>query len=1437
MVARDGYLNRDVMIDTIDKSGLSDSQIEELLHQIRTVAALGDHPHILTTYDVSEERDYLYFVSQYQFTGSLEALLGKSVGRRLPVADAVRIAIQVCEALASVHESEMVHGELNPAALWFAEHGDAVVGAFGFHIGEERWGNAVALPAKSVFYFTPEEAQGRAPESRSDLYGIGLLLHEMLTGRAPFVGDSTVAVLSQHVNARPAPPSLQNRDVPPALDALIARLLEKDPARRPESAAATRDALQSLGDVTARESGGPAAASPEEPERTIILKPRTFSLERLNEGTMVGRDTAAKDLQAALDGAFANSTRLVLVSGPAGIGKSRLVEEVSRCATLMQGDVLIGRCRRDGRLRAFDPWAQILDSCVERDEPDRFRAEAGDGIEGFSRITRAVASLADAIPPLPEEGRVARIDLVESLSGYLKKRSQNRPLLIVIEDLDQADEASLPLLRALIRDIDGLPMMILVTWRDLPPDSKDATTGALQELARSPLAQSIALRPLNRLDIARFVELLSGIKPHPTLITAIFKATDGLPLCVLELLRWLALDGRLFDLSWQAQQQGDFPIGLQAIVKARLEQLSGGCRNLVNTVSVLGCRFDLAILRRMLDEHPAASSLSAQLNEALREAVAVRLLHEDHQRPGSYRFGHPLVHEIVLAQQPARRTAELHDWAAAAIEKEWAEDIEPHLAELSEHLLGAIPASNDIGKAAAYLRHAGESALKRLGYEEAAAHFARSRKLLEPFGQAAATEQCSLLIAEAEAWDNAGDAKKAHEVRQLAVNSADELQKSWLPGASSLLAQSVLGLAGNWVESDTPNIALIELLKEALEAIGEAESDVRVHVQTRLAAENFFGGLTVESLQMSHDALETARGLNDPATLAVALDARRLTLDRPDDAQKRMQLSTELTRVAVQARHKPLQRRAAWWRALDCLECGDIAGTDRALQTFAKMADSSATPQDQYYSRLFTGMRALIDGEFKEAESQAQKAVLLGRSSGNSIAVQQFGIAMLLLRREQGRTGEIESTVKMFYQRLPLWRCAMAFVQAEVGRDAKARQEIEQLAGRDFRDLPRDSSWLLSLCLLGEACRLVSETRRAQQIYALLQPFSARFALAGRTLAAWGPVARALGLLAACAGSWKEAARHFEQALELARAVDAPPWVARIQLDYGTMLLEARDGLPAQRHAADEALVRLAEAVEIGQPLGMVDLCNRATNLLRDGQLAARRSCDEPEVAAEPEPEVEEDLTSWQIQGEFSSEASSIVRLDSSSVVERGGTRTTGSLPQTEPGQPMIILFTDMEGSTALIQRLGEERARSLMQTHNSVIRANVHAFRGTEVNFTGDGFMTAFVSASAALDCAIAIQRSFAKHNRENPMTPIRVRIGINAGETLSENGQLFGAAVNASARVCAKAEPGQILVSEVVRYLTLGKTITLIDRGKFSLKGFDERFRLFELPWQETR
>ena len=169
-------------------------------------------------------------------------------------------------------------------------------------------------------------------------------------------------------------------------------------------------------------------------------------------------------------------------------------------------------------------------------------------------------------------------------------------------------------------------------------------------------------------------------------------------------------------------------------------------------------------------------------------------------------------------------------------------------------------------------------------------------------------------------------------------------------------------------------------------------------------------------------------------------------------------------------------------------------------------------------------------------------------------------------------------------------------------------------------------------------------------------------------------------------------------------------------------------------------------------------------------------------------------------------------------------------------GDMYTILFTDMESSTSLARLFGDRRAQEVRRSHNDIVRSALKGTGGNEIKHTGDGIMASFPTASSALNCAIAIQQGVARHKEDRPGSPLAVYIGLNAGEPIAEDDDLFGTSVDLAARLVDHAQPGQIIASDVVRQLAAGKDFLFSDLGETELRGFEDPVKLWEVRWQDS-
>jgi len=221
-LAKDNRLDRDVVIALLKTDQLAADSVPRLIREAQAMARLGSHPNIVTVYDIEDEAGRPYIVSQYVEGGSVADLLRTAAKHRLPLEQVLRLGIQICQALMHCHSLGIIHRDLKPGNVWLSQDGTAKLGDFGLAASADF--SRITLEGVlvgTVVYMPPEIMLGHQAEARSDLYSLGVLLYELVTGRPPFVGDQFVAIISQHINSPPVAPSWHNPEVPQALENLI----------------------------------------------------------------------------------------------------------------------------------------------------------------------------------------------------------------------------------------------------------------------------------------------------------------------------------------------------------------------------------------------------------------------------------------------------------------------------------------------------------------------------------------------------------------------------------------------------------------------------------------------------------------------------------------------------------------------------------------------------------------------------------------------------------------------------------------------------------------------------------------------------------------------------------------------------------------------------------------------------------------------------------------------------------------------------------------------------------------------------------------------------------------------------------------------------------------------------------------------------------------
>src|SRR5918996_109884 len=312
----------------------------------------------------------------------------------------------------------------------------------------------------------------------------------------------------------------------------------------------------------------------------------------------VGRGREMEELVDALNGAVKGDGGLVLLAGEPGIGKSRLGDELSLRADALGAEVVWGRCWEAGGAPPFWPWVLLLRGILREADPDDVRQWVG---SGGSDLVTILPELAGMVLELPDRTEIldpdtARFRLFESVTEFLRKAAEARPLVVVLDDLHAADTPSL-LLRFIVSQLAGTRLLILAAYRDVDPLIHGELSRTIADAIRVPRTSTIALAGLDAAGVETFIREATGVDAAPSGVAAVHQETEGDPLFVGEVARLLAHEGTL--LSPAQFQRISIPQSVSEVIRRRLEHLSDSCRRILVLASVIGREFDLDTLSRV----------------------------------------------------------------------------------------------------------------------------------------------------------------------------------------------------------------------------------------------------------------------------------------------------------------------------------------------------------------------------------------------------------------------------------------------------------------------------------------------------------------------------------------------------------------------------------------------------------------------------------------------------------------------------------------------------------------------------------------------------------------------------------------------------------------------------------------------------------------------
>ena len=880
----------------------------------------------------------------------------------------------------------------------------------------------------------------------------------------------------------------------------------------------------------------------------------------------VGRARELAVLEAALASACGGQGQLVFLEGEPGIGKTRMLQELTASAGNHDVQVLWGRCYEGEGAPPFWPWLQILRSYLMSSTPETLQAEIGAGAAALAQVIPEIRQRLTDLPSLPAlEPAQERFRFFDSLTTFLKNAAQRRPLVLIFDDLQWADTPSLLLLQFVAREVHAASLCIVGTYRDLALEPHHPLTHAYRELARILPQQRLHLQGLSHHDVAHFLALTTGVAPAEPVVTALHQRTEGNPFFLTEMVRLLMTEGSTAALGGpQAESRLVLPQSVREAIGLRVHPLPPPCQHLLRLASVMGRTFDVETLARVTD------TTHAQLMQTLDCAVTAQIITTLLPAAGQYRFAHMLVRDTLYADLPMEQRLRWHRQIGEALEARWSYQdalgygpppdamsvagTDSILAVLAWHFFEAMGSNNEGAKALRYAVQAGRHATAMLAHEEATLHYQRALQSLTYTQPGDAAQRCELLLALGSAQMKAGDVPQARSTFLQAAGVAQSAE------APVLLTRAALGFEKIGVEVGKVDQVLVTLLEDTLHVLGEVDSAECARVLARLALElSYAGTSTARRATLSQHAVTMARRVGDPTALAAALHTRLLDLWGPGALQERLATTTEMIQLAEATGDRERQMRGRVERLADLLELGERRVVDMELDAYLSLAQTLRQPRYLWYGQLMQTTLALMEGRFAEGEQLAQQALHLGQRVQPETAVHFYSVQLFWLYREQGRLQALLPSVQRLvaqYPAVPAWRSALATIYCDLGQAEAARSEFVRLAGQDFRDLPYTNSWLMSISLLAEVCAFLSDSAHAVTLYDLLSPYATHtVVIGGDAVGCHGAVACLLGLLATTLQRWEPAVQHFEAALRMHQQMGARPFVARAQYAYAAMLV------------------------------------------------------------------------------------------------------------------------------------------------------------------------------------------------------------------------------------------------------------------------------------------
>jgi serine/threonine protein kinase/tetratricopeptide (TPR) repeat protein len=899
-----------------------------------------------------------------------EGVLPQAAGGRL--LEFLSLYRGVCAGLDHIHRRGLVHRDLKPSNVFLRDGLTPVLMDFGLAspaaggIGREALSAGLGGRLHGTLaYLSPEQIRGELVDARADLYALGCIMYESLVGQAPFPGSAPHVVIAAHLHNEPQPPSRLVQGIPLALEELVLKLLLKSPHERIGQAEDVDAALADLGGKQ------PFSSTSERVSQPYLFRPR-----------LSGRSAQLAQLDARRDRAVKGQGALVLVGGESGVGKTFLAAEAAQRAEMAKFRVITGDCSpatgtsdADITRTPLQPLRRLLeyigDRCREggEDTTRRLLGDHGSLLAKYEPTLAFVPGHHLGLEPPEAPPAVARARVLAALEDTLAAVAADAPLLIIIDDLQWADDLSLDFLRALASDRLGRIRVLLIgTYRS------DEAGAPIARLLETRHAVQMPLEPLDESTITRMVsDMLAIPSPPQDLVAFITRQSEGNPFFAGEYLRlavgenllrrqqgkWrmsASLAGAELDLD----QRLPLPRSLQDLVSRRLAGLEDGARPVASAAAVLGREFDLELLSGVLGNQEAVfDGLEALRGRQILERTG----------PNAFRFVHDRLRQAIYAAIPPTERLTLHHKAARTLELRhaWWPNAVDFYPTIALHWAAAgrpKSAARYLLRSARHARAAYANEDAKHFYKAASEHLARAR--------AEAPEDVSLRDALVVVSEERGDV--------LMLTGAPDAAKEVLQACLDLLDQGECrGRARIWRKLGKTSSAQ-HRHDEALDALRLADESLGdPRVGTAATAD------WQEWIEIQRERIWTYYWTGDGTSLKDSVENLRPVVESHGNALQKADFYRALSLAELRThRYRIVPPTIEYaWRALTAAEDS---------QSFAETASN----------RFNLAFILLAAGDLAEAEGQLQKVMAAADRLGDlSLQVRATAYASIVARRQQ----------------------------------------------------------------------------------------------------------------------------------------------------------------------------------------------------------------------------------------------------------------------------------------------------------------------------------------------------------------------------------------------------------------------------------------------------